>query len=220
MRLKLMAFLSGLVFLTVNVDAKDTALERRVRIASEVVTNRMESPRPIPDSVVAATKCVASLKVVKVGFMWGGEGSTGLVSCRTPEGWSAPSFFNVGGVNFGIQIGVQFIESVLTFMTNHAREILERGTFEIGADLSFAAGPVGTGGGVGVIPEAHILNYQKTVGLYAGATVGGFILTHDPRRNEAAYGTNIAPYEILATPGATAPQLVQPFVEVLERHLR
>lgn len=195
------------------------AIENRVRVSSEVIVNRQTSVRPIPAYVINATKCIASMKIVKAGLIWGGEGSTGLVSCKTDQNhWSSPSFFTVDGVNFGAQIGVQFMESVLLFMTDEARRILEQGTFELGADLNFAAGPVGGGGGVGVIPEAQVLTYDRTVGLYAGATVKGMFVGHDRPRNSKVYGENKTPREILASPGATSPAVVQPLVGTLEKY--
>jgi SH3 domain-containing YSC84-like protein 1 len=193
---------------------------RRIRIASEVVANRMLSRLPVPQYVLDHTKCVASLKVVKAGLIWGGEGSTGLVSCRLPDRtWSAPSFLNVGGVNFGFQIGLQFIESVVTFMNDTAQTILTRPTFQVGADLGVAAGPVGAGGGAAVIPNAALLTYSQTAGLYAGATIHGFVLAQGVQRNAEIYGAGVHVSEILRTPGKKAPQAIQPFVEVLERYV-
>src|SRR4051812_28352378 len=77
-------------------------VSERVKSASQIIVNRQTSALTIPRWVIDQTKCVASLKVVKAGLIWGGQGSTGLVSCRTKHGrWSAPSFFSVDGVSFG-----------------------------------------------------------------------------------------------------------------------
>lgn len=211
------------LFLLLGVGVLSSALnagvESHVQYAKEVVVNRMTSAHPVPSYVMDRTKCIAALRVVKAGFIWGGQGSTGLVSCRTEkDGWSAPSFFQVSGVNFGLQIGVQFLESVLTFMTDTAREILLRPTFQLGADLSFAAGPVGEGGGVGAIPNAHVLSYQRAVGLYAGATVNGFIVSHLHGYNSRVYGANTAPKAIFELPGQDAPAVVQPFVTAVIKY--
>lgn len=162
---------------------------------------------------------MASLKVVKVGLIWGGEGSTGLVSCRTTNNsWSAPSFLNVGGVTFGLQIGIQFLESVVLFMNDHSVEMLNHPTVQIGTDLSYAAGPYGQGSGMGVLPNASVLTYDQAVGLYAGATINGFILSHGLERNWEVYGSNVTPKEILHLEGKTGPKAIQPFVEVLEKY--
>lgn len=194
-------------------------IEGRVRYANEVIANRMTSKQPVPDYVQEAARCIAALKVVKAGFIWGGEGSTGLVTCRTESGhWSEPSFFSVNGVSFGLQIGVQFLESVLVFITDKAREILNHATFQLGVDLSVAAGPVGGGGGAGVLPHAEVLSYQYSVGLYAGATVNGFVLSHDPAANRKAYGMDVAPATLLRTEGDKAAPKVMPFVQTMERY--
>ncbi len=195
-------------------------VEKRVRVASEVVVNRQTSAKPIPPYVLAATKCAASLKIVKAGLIWGGEGSTGLVSCRTDKNqWSAPSFFTVDGVNFGFQIGVQFLESVMLFITDEARKILEHGTFQMGADLSVAAGPVGGGGGIGEIPNAQVLTYDRAVGLYAGVTIKGVYVGHDKSRNAEVYGEEKTPADILALDGSQAPNSVQPLLSTYRQYL-
>ncbi|MCB0404155.1 MAG: lipid-binding SYLF domain-containing protein [Bdellovibrionales bacterium] len=196
-----------------------TPVERRVRVASEVVTHRMLSERPIPQYIIDASLCAVSLKVVKAGLIWGGQGSAGLATCKVNGEWSAPSFFSIDGVTFGLQIGVQFLESVLLFMTPYGREVLQHPTFQLGVDVSFAAGPVGGGQGTGVIPEAHVLTYSRAVGLYAGATVNGFVLTHNPGFNASVYGEGVAPIEVLDTPGSSAPAVVSPFVETMQRQM-
>lgn len=195
----------------------EKAIERRVESAREVLETRMESQRPIPSFVLDRAQCLASLKVVKAGLGWGGQGSTGMVSCRLPSGeWSAPSFFSIDGVTFGLQIGVQFLESVVLFMTDFSRDILRRPRFQIGADISFAAGPYGEGQGAGALPDAHLLVYSRAKGLYAGATINGFLLAHEPRWNEAVYAGVPGP-QILEIPGRQAPEVVWPFVDAVER---
>lgn len=192
--------------------------QRQINIATDVVRDRMESSYAIPSWVLDRTKCLAALKVVKVGFIWGGEGSTGLVSCRVGNSreWSTPSFLNVGGVSFGLQIGIQFIESVVAFMTPHAQETLLHASVGIGTDLSFAAGPVGGGSGVGVLPNAELLTYDKSFGLFAGATINGFILTHGIHRNHEVYGNSVTPADLMRTPGKQGPKEIQNFIRGLE----
>ncbi|MCB0417468.1 MAG: lipid-binding SYLF domain-containing protein [Bdellovibrionaceae bacterium] len=209
----------GALFAQTAVARPETPVERRVRVASEVVTHRMLSQFPVPQYIIDASLCAVSLKVVKAGLIWGGQGSTGLATCKVNGEWGAPSFFSIDGVTFGLQIGVQFLESVLLFMTPYGREILQHPTFELGVDLSFAAGPLGGGQGTGVIPNAHVLTYSRTQGLYAGATVNGFVLTHNPRFNGSVYGEGVSPIEVLGTPGSDAPPAVSPFVETMQHRM-
>ncbi len=196
----------------------ESSNEKWVRYGVQVIENRMESDKPIPSYVLDQAKCIASMKVVKAGLIWGGKGSTGMVSCKTPaDEWSAPSFFTVGGVNFGLQIGIQWFESVLVFIANDSKQILERASAKIGVDLSWAAGPEGEGSGSGELPDAHVLSYSRSRGLYAGATVEGLVLSHARKRNREVYGT-MTPREILNSRGSEAPAIVTPFVEVLDQY--
>jgi len=192
--------------------------EQWVQYGVDVVTNRMESDKPIPSYVLDRAQCIASMKVVKAGFIWGGEGSTGLVSCKTEnDDWSTPSFFSVNGVNFGLQIGVQWFESVLVFIAHNSSEILGHASAKIGVDLSWAAGPTGEGEGSGQLPNAHVLSYSRSRGLYFGATVEGLVLSHARGRNNEVYGER-TPAEILQTSGTTAPDIVLPYVETLDQY--
>lgn len=208
-------FLSLLVVAGVAHAGPAQRVARRVRVGTDVLVTRQESIRPIPDLVFRGAKCVASVRVIKGGFIFGGEGSVGLASCRLPRGgWSAPAFINAGGVSFGLQIGGQIAETVLVFMSEYSRQVLAHGTVKLGADLSAAAGPVGQGGGVGVIPNAEVLTYTRSAGLFAGLTIDGAILTHAPQLNAEAYG-RLTPAEILSMPAAQGPAIVQPFTRVL-----
>lgn len=212
------------VFLTTLVaNAEDfdrNATDRRVRIAAEVIQSRQESLFPISENAQKAARCVGSLKVVKAGFIWGGEGSTGLISCRVGNEWSAPSFFNTGGVSFGFQIGVQFIESVMLFITPHSQDIVEHGSFQVGVDLSVAAGPVGGGASGGVLPNAAILTYDRSVGLFAGASINGFVIEPGVERNHEIYGEEATAASILSTPASHAPSRVDPFLVALHTYIK
>lgn len=190
---------------------------RRVRVGTEVFQTRMESREPVPQTILDAAKCIAAVKVVKAGFIFGGEGSVGLVSCRTRDGWSSPSFLNIGGASFGLQIGGQVVETVLVFLSDYSRQVLATGTVKLGADLSIAAGPVGAGVGIGAIPNAHVVSYSRAVGLFAGITVNGLVVGHAPVLNEEAYG-RLTPREILGQGADKGPAIVQPFVEALKAY--
>jgi lipid-binding SYLF domain-containing protein len=198
--------------------AKADLIDRRVQIASQVVADRMQSAFPIPDGVIAASSCVASMRELKAGFTWGGEGSTGLLSCRTDQGWSAPVFFDVGGVNWGLQIGVQLLDSVMMFITPDGQNALEQGSIELGGEVSFAAGPVGGGPAAGVLPDAAVLVYNYAVGLYAGVTVNGLVLAPGMIRDHAVYGDGTTATDILHMPGKAAPATVQPFLQTLAQY--
>ena len=90
-----------------GTNTKDSASQAKK--ASAVLKEIMGAPdKAIPKDVLDKAECVAVfLQVIKAGFIVGGRGGRGVASCRTPSGWSAPAFFNLGGGSFGLQIGAQ-----------------------------------------------------------------------------------------------------------------
>ena len=212
-----MKFLFALLVVSSTVFAGPAQrVARRVNTGVNILQTRQQSSAPIPNAFLREAKCVATLKVVKAGFIFGGEGSVGLVSCRLPNGnWSMPSFLNIGGASFGLQIGGQVSEIVLVFMSDFSRQVLDRATVKLGVDLTATAGPVGQGVGIGAIPNAQVLTYSRSVGLFAGIVIDGTVVAHAPALNQEAYN-RLAPSQILATPAEQAPAVVQAFTDTLK----
>lgn len=199
-------------------EVRGSNIEKRVAISRQVLLDRMVSHSSIPPSILAQAQCVAAMRNVKAGFIFGGEGSTGMVSCRVNGVWSAPSFLNTGGVSFGLLIGGQVVDNVLLFMTPYARQMLNRNSLQLGGDLSFALGPVGEGVGGTIDPLSHVFVYSSGTGLYAGLSLSGTVMTHGEDRNRMLYGNVFSSDQILSTPGNLAPPSVQPFLEVLNHY--
>lgn len=194
--------------------AQERRIAHRVEVSTAVLDERMESADRIPHYILNRAQCIASVRSVKAGLIFGGEGSTGLVSCKVNGQWSAPSFLNAGGVNFGVVIGAQVVDSVLVFMSPNAGQLLSRARLQLGSEATFAVGPVGEGSGVGSIPNANVLTYSSGSGFYAGFSVNGMILSHSSDRNEQVYG-KLTPSQIFAMPSSRAPAAVSSFVAVL-----
>ena len=194
--------------------AADRRITHRVEVSTAVLDERMNSAEAVPQFILDHAQCVAAIRSVKAGFIFGGEGSTGLVSCKVNGQWSAPSFLNSAGMSFGVIIGGQVVDSVLVFMAPNAGQILSRARLQIGSEITYAVGPVGDGAGVGSIPNADVLTYSSGTGFYAGLSLNGVILSHSSERNGQVYGA-MTPGQILSTPGSRAPAAVSTFVNVL-----
>ncbi|NBY19389.1 hypothetical protein EBQ74_03905 [bacterium] len=219
--MKLSFFLLALlVTSSVSTEAQAFNLDRRVAITRQVLIDRMSSVAPIPKYILDQAQCIAAMRNVKAGFIFGGEGSTGLVTCRVNGGWSAPSFLNTGGVSLGFLIGGQVVDNVLVFMTPYSRQMLNRGSLSLGGDLSFAAGPFGQGMGANIAPNAHVLVYSAGTGLYAGFSMNGTVMSHGNERNQMAYGRYFSPDQLLSTPSALTPPLLKSFVDAVEWYTR
>ena len=91
-----------------------------------------------------SAECVAVFpSTIKGGFIVGARKGEGVVSCRTPRGWSAPVYLDMAGGSVGAQIGVQSTDFVLLFMNRSGADHLLKNEFTVGAEASVAAGPVG-----------------------------------------------------------------------------
>jgi lipid-binding SYLF domain-containing protein len=162
-----------------------------VREATKVFRKIMSVPdNAIPQELLEKAEAIGVFpNVVKAGFIVGGRGGDGVVARRTPNGWSAPVFYNIGGASFGAQIGAKKTDYIMLFMNEGALRDLLDDKLEFEGNLSFAAGPVGrtVGAGTNLTADAGILIYSRSSGLFAGASIGGAVLTADNSINEAFY---------------------------------
>ena len=162
--------------------------------AVEVFNKIMSEPdNAIPQDLLERAEAVAIFPgVINAAFIVGGRGGLGLISRRTPTGWSAPAFFKIGGGSFGAQIGGQKIDYIMLIMNDGGLKGLLEDKFEIGGEASIAAGPIGRSSSATTNPtlDAGIISYSRTKGLFAGVALKGAVITPDNDRNQAVYGQN------------------------------
>lgn len=179
-----------------TMDAKEIRKQEKegreeVREATKVFRQIMNVPdKAIPQELLEKAEAIGVFpNVVKAGFIVGGRGGDGVVARRTPNGWSAPVFYNIGGASFGAQIGAKKTDYIMLFMNEGALRDLLDDKLEFEGDLSFAAGPVGrtVGAGTNLTADAGILVYSRSQGAFVGASIGGAVLTADNSINEAFY---------------------------------
>jgi lipid-binding SYLF domain-containing protein len=161
--------------------------------------------------------------VVKAAFGIGGQGGQGVISRRVRGGWSAPAYFNLGGASIGAQIGAQKTDYVLLIMNDDGLSSLLKDKFELGGEVSIAAGPVGrtAAATTDVRLDAGILSYSRTKGAFIGAALKGGTISPDNDLNEAVYDGKKA--SDVLTPGTdikTLPAEVQTVVQVFPTTLR
>jgi len=165
--------------------------ERHSRDASKVFNEIMAVPdKAIPKELLDKAEAIAVFPgVVKAAFIVGGRGGQGVISRRTANGWDAPAFFNLGGGSFGAQIGAQKTDYVLLIMNEEGLRGLLEDKFEIGAEASIAAGPVGrqAGASTNATLDAGILSYSRSKGAFIGASIQGAVISPDNDLNEAVY---------------------------------
>ena len=171
---------------------KETKAADRVQAAADVLNDIQAAPDAgIPQEVLGSAECVAVLpSMLKGGFIVGANYGRGLASCRTPKGWSAPAFFVVTGGSFGFQIGGQAVDLVMLIMNKDGMKHLLSSQFELGADASVAAGPVGrhAQGNTDWKMRAEVLTYSRARGLFAGVSLNGAVIKQDKDSTREFYG--------------------------------
>src|ERR1700691_5905666 len=173
-------------------DVPDTKASGRIQAAGTVLDEIQSAPdKGIPQEVLGSAECVAVVpSMLNGGFVVGARYGRGLASCRTPTGWSAPAFFVVTGGSFGFQIGGQAVDLVMLIMNKDGMKHLLSSQFELGADASVAAGPVGrhAQGNTDWKMRAEVLTYSRARGLFAGVSLNGAVIKQDKDSTREFYG--------------------------------
>ncbi len=190
-------FIVGALALTAaNLSAasgREDSIER-LSMASDTLTAMINTPdKGIPEEVLSNAKCIVVIPhLVKGGFVFGAEHGRGVATCRTAEGWSAPAFVSLGGGSWGLQIGVEGVDLVMLVMNDNGLRHMLSSKFEIGADASASAGPVGRHASAGTDwkMDAEILTYSRSKGVFAGISLDGAVVQQDVDSTRAIYGHN------------------------------
>jgi lipid-binding SYLF domain-containing protein len=188
------------------------ATNDRLDHAGRVLHEIMSAPdNGIPEEVLEHAKCIAVVPhLLKGGFVFGAQNGRGVATCRTSHGWSAPAFFAITGGSWGLQIGVEGIDLVMIVQNDRGMQRLLSSKFELGADASAAAGPVGRHASANTDWKLNeeILTYSRARGAFAGLTLNGASIRRDDDSTEAIYGRHVSTSAILrgriAAPAAAA----------------
>jgi len=197
--------------------AREDATER-LENATTVVHEIMGMPdKGIPEEVLEHAKCMAVVPhMIKGGLIFGGKGGKGVATCRTANGWSAPAFITISGGSWGLQIGVEAVDVVLIIQNEKGMQKLLSSNFQIGADASAAAGPVGRHAEAGTDwkMDTEILTYSRAKGVFAGLTLEGASLRQDSDSRHAMYKSNVTTRAILLGK-VPAPSAAEPFLAAI-----
>ena len=157
------------------------------------------------DNVPRAKAVFVVPALIKAGFVFAGSGGTGVVLVRDEAAniWRGPSFATVGSASFGFQAGGSVAEVVMMAMTDKGRDALLSNKFQVGADASVAAGPVGAGAQAATV---DIIQYARSKGIFGGVSLEGSVIAVRDSLNHAYYGTPVNPVDILVLGHVSNPQ--------------
>jgi SH3 domain-containing YSC84-like protein 1 len=217
---KLMLFVALLSLTSLGwAESKREASTERLDKAGRVISAIMGAPdKGIPEEVLEHAKCIAVVPhMLKGGFVFGAENGRGVTTCRTAKGWSAPAFFAITGGSWGLQIGLEGIDLVMIIQNEKGMDKLLSSKFELGADASAAAGPVGRHASANTDwkLDSEILTYSRAKGAFAGLTLNGASIRRDDDSMEAFYGRNASIRAVL-TGQVAIPGAAQPFLTAIQ----
>ncbi len=171
------------------------ASKDRLDHAGSVLHEIMAAPDSgIPEEVLEHAKCIAVVPhMIKGGFVFGAENGRGVATCRTANGWSAPAFFAITGGSWGLQIGIEGVDLVMIIQNEKGMQHLLASKFQLGADASAAAGPVGRHASANTDWKLNteILTYSRAKGAFAGLTLSGASIRRDDDSMRAIYGRHV-----------------------------
>ena len=178
--------------------------QERVENAGKVMSEILNIPDNIPQSVLDKADCVVVLPtVLKFAIGIGGSYGRGVMTCRsgaTFHGpWGAPTMMALEGGSFGLQLGGQATDFVLLLMSPRSADNILTSKVKIGGDASAAAGPVGRNASAetDVTLRAEILSYSRARGLFAGISLAGSTLRPDNDANKSLYGKELKAKDIV-----------------------
>jgi SH3 domain-containing YSC84-like protein 1 len=189
------------------------------------VLSEFRNSADIPESVWTKADCVLVIpSLKKAAFIVGGEGGSGVMSCRHSNGaWGTPVFMQLTKGSVGFQVGASSTELVLFVMNAGGAEKLLSNKTTLGVGASIAAGPVGRTATAATDAQmtAEMLSYSHSKGLFAGVNLSGGALTADKDANERAYGSTASAKEIaLGTTPVTVLAQARGFTDALGRNVR
>jgi SH3 domain-containing YSC84-like protein 1 len=201
-------------------DQRESKASDRTQAAADVLNEIQGAPDSgIPQEVLASAECVAVVpSMLKGGFIVAANYGRGLASCRTPKGWSSPAFFTVAGGGVGFQIGGQAVDLVMLIMNDNGMRNLLTSKFELGADASVAAGPVGrhAEGSTDWKMRAQVLTYSRARGVFAGISLNGAVVKQDKDSTREFYDRMVS-FKALLNGDVDPPPAANPFLTTLAK---
>jgi lipid-binding SYLF domain-containing protein len=198
-----------------DLQKDEETLKNAATVLLEIVNSGTVAP-----TVLAKANCVLVLPGVKKGgFIVGGSGGRGAMSCRAGAkfdgAWSAPAMYSIGGASIGLQVGGSSTDYVLLVMDEKGVEAVLQDKTKMGSDATAAAGPSGATTASSSVGGADILTYAKAKGLFAGVSLEGATLHQDGDANKRLYEKAISARDIIRSTDVKPPVAAQSLIALL-----
>ena len=185
---------------------------------STLVVKSMTGTKGIPKSVLHKARAIAIFpSVIKAGVIATGRHGNGVVLKRTGGGWTDPVFASISGGSVGAQAGVTSADIVLIFTGDKGLQEFLKGNFTLGSNVTVAAGP-GAQAKASTLPDAQVLLYRSSEGVFAGVAVSGSVVKVDNDADAAFYNKhNITPKEIFQGANVKTPESATKLKNTLQK---
>ena len=214
---KIFAFAFVFVFVLAGMSfaatTPDSIIAGAVSMLDEMSTT--DDVSAMADTVKTSHAIAIVPSMVKAGFIVGGEYGEGLILRHENGKWYGPSFYNIGGGSFGLQIGAQSVALLLAVINERGVGAFTGSKTKLGGDFAVAAGPVGrrAEAATDAQAKASIYSYSMTKGLFAGVSLEGSVISISVKRNNEYWGGKVSAKEALNKPADD--KRIAPLVEAL-----
>ena len=134
----------------------------------------------------------------RAALLVGGRGGAGVMLSHKNGKWSAPGFYDIGGVSVGAQAGVSAGSVAFLLMSDDAVKNFNQGNkFSLNADsgisiINYSANAQASWG------KGDIILWSDTEGAFAGAEISVSDINWDDGNNRAYYNSTVTPSDILS----------------------
>ena len=158
--------------------------------------------------------------MLKAGFILGGEYGEGLILRYENGKWYGPSFYNIGGGSFGLQLGAQKISLLLAVINEKGVNAFMSSKTKLGGDVGVAAGPVGrrAEAATDAQAKASIYSYSMSKGLFAGVSLEGSVISISVKRNKEYWGDKVSAKDALQKPAND--KIIKPLIDALNKLMK
>ena len=182
---------------TVTQSSKaETNAMRHVNDAIAVV-RRMESESGMGNLLQQAKGVFIVPNYGRAALGIGGSGGAGMLLVKHGNRWSEPAFYNIGGINVGLQAGAE--GGPIAFVLNNDKAInsfMQKNNFTLSADAGLtiidwskiAQGSAGAG---------DIVAWSGTKGLFGSAAIGVNDIRYNEDETSAYYGQRVAAADVI-----------------------
>lgn len=152
------------------------------------------------DLASRAKAIIIAPNMIRAAFFFGGRGGDAVMLVRDDQGkWSDPAFYTIGGASWGLQIGGQSSDLVITVMTEKGLNAIMNREVTLGGDAGLAIGELGKGvnAATGIGLKSDMYAFARSEGLFVGISLEGSVIHPRETWNQQIYGDHVTPEAIL-----------------------